>query len=503
MKSSLYQINPANFNEYLYSIDICINSLNSIYFILESFQSIRNNPHIEAIKLLQIQLEGATKSIETQKSYKLFCELIGVNYKLNNEILKTVPVLILAEAITPQNVPLLPWKTFEDNDFLIYEDNVEKSYYEYLKKNKSKLVEDKLEYSFSFKFDKNYLSVINEMRKHPRSKEILNLYQNILLIEDFKKYTFDKTYSKLKEEAKKLYENKINSYEFLVNTAEYFFNSHNIEDIKIFFSTYKKIEDFEIFTNNLKKSIERDEHDRELFISEVIKYLEDSKEYFFKAHYLNIGETRINKDLSMYKTSDEVEYQNKKQTKISLDNSKKKVKKLFEHHFKETRHYLQNEGYINRESGIEDLKWNELQRKLIIFGDNLLTIEKNFKSTLVELDNFIKSKNEKEKKKNKLFREIHEFLLDRNLNPIKEDNSRKFPSASQIARKKPGGSGILKKITDYGGLPKFEKEYYVYLEKNKNNLKPLIKQIDPNTLSDSVVRPTLKLLQKSVENNKK
>ena len=40
----------------------------------------------------------------------------------------------------------------------------------------------------------------------------------------------------------------------------------------------------------------------------------------------------------MYKTSDEVEYQNKKQTKISLDNSKKKVKKLFEHHFKETRH---------------------------------------------------------------------------------------------------------------------------------------------------------------------
>ena len=135
--------------------------------------------------------------------------------------------------------------------------------------------------------------------------------------------------------------------------------------------------------------------------------------------------------------------------------------------------------------------------------NKLFTIEKNFKSTLVELDNFIKSKNEKEEKKNKLFREIHEFLLDRNLNPIKEDNSRKFPSASQIARKKPGGSGILKKITDYGGLPKFEKEYYVYLEKNKNKLKPLTKQIDPNTLSDSVVRPTLKLLQKSVENNKK
>ena len=78
-----------------------------------------------------------------------------------------------------------------------------------------------------------------------------------------------------------------------------------------------------------------------------------------------------------------------------------------------------------------------------------------------------------------------------------------LPSASQIARKKPSGSVILKKIKDYGGLPKFEKEYYVYLEKNNNKLKPLIKQIDPNTLSDSVVRPTLKLLQKSVENNKK
>ena len=104
---------------------------------------------------------------------------------------------------------------------------------------------------------------------------------------------------------------------------------------------------------------------------------------------------------------------------------------------------------------------------MIVFGDNLYTIEKNFKSTLIELNNFIKSKNNSEEKKNKLFREVHEFLLDRNLNPIKEDKSKKFPSASQIARKKPGGPGILKKITDYGGLLKFEKEYYVYIKKIK------------------------------------
>ena len=501
MKSSLYQINQANFNDYLYSIDICINSLNSIYFILESFQSIRNNPHIEAIKLLQIQLEGATKSIETQKSYKLFCELIGANYKLKNELQSTVPVLILAEAITPHNVPLLPWQTFEDNGFLIYDDKIEQSYYEDLKGSKSKLVEDKFDYSYSFKFDRKYLSVINEMRKHPRSKEILNLYQNILIIRDFNNYTFDKTYLKLKEEAKKLYDNKITSKEFLEKTSEYFFNIFSIEDPELF-STYKKLEDFEIFISSLKKGLKKNNHDKEVFVSEVINYIEGPGEYALKAILLDIDKTIINQDFSNYSTKNEDEYHNKKHSKITLDIATKKVKDLFEYHFKRNREYLQNRGFINFDCGNENLKWDELQKKLIVFGDNLFTIEKNFKSTLIELDNFIKSKNEKEEKKNKLFREIHEFLLDRNLNPIKEDNSRKFPSASQIARKKPGGSGILKKITDYGGLPKFEKEYYVYLEKDKNKLKPLTKQIDPNTLSDSVVRPTLKLLQKSLGNKK-
>ena len=40
----------------------------------------------------------------------------------------------------------------------------------------------------------------------------------------------------------------------------------------------------------------------------------------------------------------------------------------------------------------------------------------------------------------------------------------------------------------------------LHLFRKKNELKPLTKQIDPNTLSESVVRPFLKLLQKSLDN---
>ena len=487
--SSLYKINENNFEEYLSSINLCIDVLNSIYFILDSFQAIRSNPHIEAIKFIQLQLEGTTKSIEAQKSYKLFCELIGAHYDLNNIRQPSVPVLILAEAITPQNVPLLPWKRFEDNSFLVYKNNIEESYYSDLEASKGKLIQNKCDYRFNFQFDKKYLSIINEMRRHPRSNEILHLYQNILLIQDIKNYSKAKTENKIKFEGKKLYEEKIDSKEFLEKTKEYFFGIVNVEE-------------FENFILNLRKDIEKYHHEPHLFfINNVLDYLIENEN--LKSLPFSIDEPNINNDYSNITPTNSKENLYEDDKKITLESAKKKVKSLFELHYKETLHLLEKKGFITCDPGIQASRWSELQEKLIVFGDNLYTIEKNFKSTLIELNNFIKSKNNAEEKKNKLFREVHEFLLDRNLNPIKEDKSKKFPSASQIARKKPGGPGILKKITDYGGLLKFEKEYYVYIEKNKDSLKTLEKQIDPNTLSDSVVRPTLKLLQKSVENNKK
>mgnify|MGYP003327750737 CR=1 FL=1 len=69
MTSNISKITKGNFHEYISSIDLCIKSLNSIFFILQSFQSIRKDPHIAAIQLLKTQLEGATRSIEIQKCF--------------------------------------------------------------------------------------------------------------------------------------------------------------------------------------------------------------------------------------------------------------------------------------------------------------------------------------------------------------------------------------------------------------------------------------------------
>ena len=102
---------------------------------------------------------------------------------------------------------------------------------------------------------------------------------------------------------------------------------------------------------------------------------------------------------------------------------------------------------------------------------------------------------------NKLFREVHEFLIDRDLDPLKDEHNRKFLSASKLSGKKPGGPGILKKITEYGGLPKFEKEYYAFRENNKFPKMSLGKEAELNTVSDSIIRPSLKKLKKSLEDD--
>ncbi len=448
MNSNINKITKSNFHEYITSIELCIKNLNSIFFILQSFQSIRKDPHIAAIQLLNTQLEGATNSIETQKAYKLFCELIGAYYVINDQREDKVPVLILAEAITSQNVPLMPWQNLEDNGFLVYNDDSEEIYYQDLEGSKNKVIKDINEYSFTFSFDKKYLSVIKEMRNHPRSREILTLYQNLLLINDLNKYK--RSSENLNNYKKQFLKKEINEDEFRNKSKDYFFE--NNEELKY-------------------KSLMFDEH-------KIV---------------VNSATNSHNKTLKELEEKDE-----DKKFKIAS----KKVRNLFEYHFVATKKMLEERGTINFDNKIPISNWNILHEKLIIFGDNLFTIEKNFKSTLIELDNHIKSNNNKEEeKKNKLFREVHEFLIDRDLDPLKDVNNKKFPSASKISRKKPGGPGILKRITEYGGLPKFEKEYYVFREKNKFPQMSLGKEADLNTVSDSVIRPSLKKLEKSLEND--
>ena len=183
----LQNISNENFNEYQNSIDRCINSVDSMSYILSTYRLISDNPD-QGINLLIGQLSGIKTNIENEKSYKLFCELIGAKYTdKNGEESDLIPFFLLVQSLTKETYPFFPWQNIEDNNFLVYEDEIEKSYYQELDSNKNKQVQNSSCYSFQYEFDKQFISIINEMKKYPRSKEILNLYKTFLLIEDLQK----------------------------------------------------------------------------------------------------------------------------------------------------------------------------------------------------------------------------------------------------------------------------------------------------------------------------
>jgi len=183
MSSLFKEVNNENINEYCLSIDRCRLNLTSIYFILDSYEIIRNDPE-KGITLLNAQLDGVSKTIESEKSYKLFCELIDGEFYIGDVIIENdVPLFQLIKGIKETSIPYYPWQNNESNS-LIYEDEVESSFFNDLENTKNKTVEGS-NYSLDFEFDKTFLSIIKEMKKFPRSREVLNLYQNILLMKDF------------------------------------------------------------------------------------------------------------------------------------------------------------------------------------------------------------------------------------------------------------------------------------------------------------------------------
>ena len=142
MKSIFESINSENFTDYMSSIDRCVGYLQVIIFNLDSYMAIRNNLGEDAIKVIEGQLIKASNAIEIEKSYNLFCELVGAEYTVNGSKAKVVPVLLLAEAIQPHNVPLFPWQTAEDNNFQVYTNPNEEFYYQDLTNTKSKRIEN-------------------------------------------------------------------------------------------------------------------------------------------------------------------------------------------------------------------------------------------------------------------------------------------------------------------------------------------------------------------------
>tara|TARA_A100001011_G_scaffold392189_1_gene479212 strand:+ start:1130 stop:2404 length:1275 start_codon:yes stop_codon:yes gene_type:complete len=192
----LESINSKNFKDYILSIDRCNNLLKSVQYILDSYKIIRQDPK-QGLNLLNNQLDGISKNIQIEKSYKLFCELVVATPPAGNSQDEVIPLFRLIEVMEKNTLPFFPWQSIENNDFLIYDNEIEELYFTNLEGNRDKQV-DETNYRFQFGFDKAFITTVNEMKKYPRSREILNLYQNILLAQDFK----------IKEDIKYLFEEK-------------------------------------------------------------------------------------------------------------------------------------------------------------------------------------------------------------------------------------------------------------------------------------------------------
>ena len=139
MRGLFKEVNNKNINEYTHSIDKCSLSLTSVFYILESYKIIRKNPE-EGITLLNAQLEGISEAIESEKSYKLFCELIEASFFIGEEQKDHIPLFHLIKGISETSYPYYPWQNNQTNS-LIYEDKVEQSFVNDLEKNKDKIIE--------------------------------------------------------------------------------------------------------------------------------------------------------------------------------------------------------------------------------------------------------------------------------------------------------------------------------------------------------------------------
>ena len=149
MVSMLQSISNDNFEEYLNSIDRCINGIGSISYILNSYKLIRDKPE-DGIRLLVGQLSGISRNIELEIAYKLFCECIGAKFTENGQEEDQIPLFPLVNAVNEETIASYPWQKIEDNNFLIYENEIEKSFYSDIEGTKNKQIEDLKKHNFQF-----------------------------------------------------------------------------------------------------------------------------------------------------------------------------------------------------------------------------------------------------------------------------------------------------------------------------------------------------------------
>ena len=93
-------------------------------------------------------MSGISKNIELEISYKLFCECIGAEFTENGKQVDQIPLFPLLNAVNEETIASYPWQKIEDNNFLIYENDIEESFYSDIDGTKNKQVKDPKKHDF-------------------------------------------------------------------------------------------------------------------------------------------------------------------------------------------------------------------------------------------------------------------------------------------------------------------------------------------------------------------
>ena len=189
MTGRIDSIKLDDFYEYNASLDYCNNTLISLKTALDSYQ--RNKFKVEnSIYFIEAQLKDYAVLIEQEKGYSLFTETVGavLENKEGEIISYSVPLFSLILELPDSAFPLFPWQQNLFNKYL-YHPKIEQRYLD--SEDNNGLIENQINIISRMNFNPTLVATINQMRRNPRSREILELYFFRLLAKNIKEIDKD------------------------------------------------------------------------------------------------------------------------------------------------------------------------------------------------------------------------------------------------------------------------------------------------------------------------
>ena len=189
MTGKVDSIKLDDFYEYNSSLEYCNSTLTSLKTALDSYQ--RNKFKVEnSIYFINDQLKDYALLIEKEKGYSLFTETVGavLENKEGEIISHKVPLFSLILDLPDNAFPLFPWQQNLFNKY-IYHPNIEQRYLD--SEDQIGFIENQINIISRMNFDPILVATINQMRRNPRSREILELYFFRLLAKNIKEIDKD------------------------------------------------------------------------------------------------------------------------------------------------------------------------------------------------------------------------------------------------------------------------------------------------------------------------